>query len=381
MYKVIVGLVVGIVIGILFGTSVVAPRLQTEKSVRSDNQTDTEALTPQSSHGVGTSLGGSPESVTLSVSSGFSMDTPAVGKVLDILVEDIQRISGSKLAISFQEPETLVSVGEISAALSSQAIDAAFVSLRHLEPLAPSIRIASGLPFGHSAQKMALWVNQGSVRKRVNDAFPDAMIQAIPCGLELGFTGGWFSSEINSPTDLADKNIHAKGLAATLLREAGVQVVEHPAQQAIDALANGTIDGLVLGPVASDYRQGAAKGARVLYTDGWHRRSTLLVLALQRDIWNSLTPPLQAGLESACHNAVSNSLKLGIEAHFDALKSISADGVDVRRLPDNVAQILEEHWSKIVAAWLQEDAQFAAEWQALEVFTENHEIWEELQSR
>jgi len=79
-----------------------------------------------------------------------------------------------------------------------------------------------------------------------------------------------------------------------------------------------------------------------------HEPSTVLEVMINKDVWNGLSPDLQAIFETATADANVRSAQILNKANFEALKEMTEKhGVKVEKTPDDIHKKVLETWDQI----------------------------------
>lgn len=130
----------------------------------------------------------------------------------------------------------------------------------------------------------------------------------------------------------------------------GGTVVNMPAGEIFTAMQTGAIDATEwIGPY-NDLALGLHKAAKYYYTPGWQEPSVLFELDVNIKAWETLPPDLQAIVRAAARDVNGDMLDDYNAKNMEAMEQLKADGVEVRRLPDEVLARLKEVAAEVVDA-------------------------------
>jgi TRAP-type mannitol/chloroaromatic compound transport system substrate-binding protein len=148
--------------------------------------------------------------------------------------------------------------------------------------------------------------------------------------------GGWYRKEIASIADLQGLKMRIGGFAGKVIEKIGVVPQQIPGGDIYPALEKGTIDAAEwVGPY-DDEKLGFYKVAPYYYYPGWWEGGPTLATCVSLAKWNELPKNYQQVLATACEAANSNMM-----ANYDwknptALKSLVANGAQLRPFPQDV---------------------------------------------
>ncbi len=391
MQKLFVGIVVGTVIGVLFGASVVAPRLTPgqgepapERAIDSESAVNIVVLSDDTSPAIPTdpnepSLSDvGPVTLKWELASAFPSDLPLFGDLPQRLEQQIETLSGGRNSVRFHEPDRLAPVAELMDAVRSGAVDVAFTAPILDSDQIPALGLFGGSPFGPTATELLAWLYAGGGMEELENIYHDRALHVLPCGLLSAESGGWFRKKLSSIENLNGLRMRIDGLGAKVVARLGVEIIPLAVDDIASAFETGQIDAAEASLPSVDLALGIHATANVYYFPGWHQRTTLLVLIMRLDTWQSLSPVHQGYLSVSCGDNTRQSLAEGEATQFDALKNISGSGVEVLRLPVQVLDALREAWRVTEREQIEQDEEFARTWHSLSDFRRDFDIWSDL---
>jgi len=117
-----------------------------------------------------------------------------------------------------------------------------------------------------------------------------------------------------------------------------------------------------IGPY-NDLALGLHKAAKYYYTPGWQEPSVLFELDINIKAWETLPADLKAIVRAAARDVNGDMLDDYNAKNMEALEQLKADGVEVRRLPDEVLARLKEVAGEVVEASAAADPAAAKVWE------------------
>ncbi|MEM6341344.1 MAG: TRAP transporter substrate-binding protein DctP, partial [Pseudomonadota bacterium] len=200
----------------------------------------------------------------------------------------------------------------------------------------PGFAFFTGVPFGMTATELNNWYYHGNGAAMYDKLGEIFGLKSFLAGNTSTQAGGWFRNEITSPADFNGLKFRMPGLGGKVLGAMGASVQNLPGGEVYQALSSGAIDGTEwIGPWA-DEKAGFQEIAKYYYTAGFHEPAAGLAVALNRDVWDSLTPSQQAAVEiSSAHANVWNTSQY-LNNNGAALQRLQASGVQVSQFPDSV---------------------------------------------
>ncbi|MEE8393601.1 MAG: TRAP transporter substrate-binding protein [Rhodospirillales bacterium] len=401
MRNVVIGMVIGVVVGVVIGATVIAPRLTTDSTTperkaqasvviarqveKPQPQTKAEAVitahTQQAQEEPDTAITGlEPEAgaVRWVMASAYPSAMPQIGAMAKRLEREIWRISAGNMDIKFHEPGTLVDIKEMFNAVASGAIDAAFSWPGHWSGSIPALGLFAAVPFGPYAEEYLAWIYFGGGKELFESIYHPQGVHGVFCGMAPAEASGWFRRKIRVPEDLKGLKIRFSGLGGKVLGKLGAEIKNLEGGDIFAAFESGDIEAAEFSMPAIDLKLGFYKMAKHYYFPGWHQPATLLELLINLKLWEELPATARSQIEGVCGDNIRYGLAEGGAAQFQALKELSAKGVEIHRWPTEVLDALEEAWMEVSAEEQTADRDFRRVWKSLSAFRRNYAIWNEL---
>ena len=202
----------------------------------------------------------------------------------------------------------------------------------------PAFAFGTAVPFGLNSRQQNAWMYAGGGIDAMNLLFRDHGVYGLPAGNTGAQMGGWFRKEIESVADLKGLRMRIPGLGAATLARLGVDTVQLPGADAAAKLAAGEIDAAEwVGPF-DDLALGLHKSARYYYHPSWWEGCGMVHLFINLDQWNALPKPYQAVVTAEAAHANS-----AMQAAYDAsspgaLRTLVAEGAELRTFPQDVLE-------------------------------------------
>jgi TRAP-type mannitol/chloroaromatic compound transport system substrate-binding protein len=225
---------------------------------------------------------------------------------------------------------------------------------------APAAQFFTTIPFGMNAQEMNAWLHRGGGLELWREVY--APFNVLPfAGGNTGIQmAGWFNREINSIRDLRGLRMRIPGIAGDVFNRAGGTSVNIPGGELYTALQTGVIDAAEWVGPANDMAFGFHQIARYYYYPGWQEPGSTLELIVNKSAYESLPRDLQKIITVAARAANQDMLDGYTAQNNAALKTlVEEQGVQLRRLPDDVLQRLYEISMQIYAEQSAQDPLFA----------------------
>jgi TRAP-type mannitol/chloroaromatic compound transport system substrate-binding protein len=148
--------------------------------------------------------------------------------------------------------------------------------------------------------------------------------------------GGWYRKEIASLADLQGLKMRIGGFAGKIIEKLGVVPQQIAGGDIYPSLEKGTIDAAEwVGPY-DDEKLGFYKVAPFYYYPGWWEGGPTLSTMVNLDKWKELPAFYQGVLKAACEASNSNMMANYDYKNPTALKSLVANGAQLRPFPQDV---------------------------------------------
>ena len=148
--------------------------------------------------------------------------------------------------------------------------------------------------------------------------------------------GGWYRKEITVVHDLQGLKMQIGSFGGTIIEKLGVVPQQIAGGDIYPALEKGTIDAAKFVGPYDDEKLGFNKVAPFYYDPGWWEGGPTLLAMINHDKWKELMPEYQAILSTACEAANSNMMANYDWKNVTALKSLVANGAQLRPFPQDV---------------------------------------------
>ena len=399
MRNLIVGIVIGIVIGVVTGTTVIAPRLELPATLAAEKNRAQRHKPPEPASDTMYALGrvtpkktaiGAPRApvgkptlgVALAVNwrmaSTFSGDLPQIGKMAERLSEQVSAISNGQFSIKIYDPGTLVPLEGMLDAVRAGAIPAAFGTPASWTNKKTAFELFTSIPFGPSALEYIAWFYGGGGQQILNQMYHKVGVHGLICGALTTEGSGWFKTPIKTADDFKGLHLAYAGLAGKVMSKLGAQISTIALSDIPAALRSGLIDGAEASQPALDFGLNLHHTAAEYYFPGWHQPVSFLDIIVNLETWNMLSNTQKKQIETVCGDNLRYGIAAGGSLQFEALKRLTAEGVQVKIWPPEILAAFRAAWHEVVAEQIAGNREFKAVWQALSQFREDYAIWREI---
>ncbi len=268
---------------------------------------------------------------------------PGLGTAPEELADRIRAMSNGRLDIKVYGAGELVGAFEIFDAVSQGTAEMGHGAAYYWRGKLPVAAMFATVPFGMNTTEMTGWLHEGGGLELWRELYEPFNLYPFPGGNTGVQMAGWFNKEINSLADLQGLKMRIPGLGGEVLQRAGGVPVALPGGDVFTSLQTGVIDATEwVGPY-NDLALGLHTVAKYYYYPGWHEPGPSLETLVNKEAWASLPPDLQAIVEAACL-----TMDTLVPAEFTARNAaalqtmLDEHGVELRRLPDDVLDRLQE---------------------------------------
>ena len=273
---------------------------------------------------------------TLTMVTTWGRGSAGVGDAQQRVVDTVNALSGGTLTIDLKAAGELVGAFEVFDAVTSGQADMYHAADYYWVNQHPAFAFFTAVPFGMTAQEMANWYYHMGGNELHDELGQIFGVKAFLAGNTGAQGGGWFSKEITGPEDFQGLRFRMPGLGGQALGKLGASVQNIPGAEVYQALASGALDGTEwIGPWA-DEAAGFQEITKIYYTAGFHEPGAALSCAVNRDVYDSLTPAQQKIIEIASAECHQWSLAQFLSKNGSALARLQASGVNVLQFPDSV---------------------------------------------
>ncbi|MCA2010680.1 TRAP transporter substrate-binding protein [Pararhodobacter sp. CCB-MM2] len=295
------------------------------------------------------------------------------------LAEQITRITGGEIEVTFQNPGGVVPALEVFDAVGSGAVEAGWSTPGYWAGRVPALQLLAAVPFGPQAPEYLAWLKFGGGQEFLDELYEPHNIKSIICAVIAPEASGWFRNEINSVEDLRGLSMRFFGLGAKVMERMGVSTQLLAGGDIFPALELGTIDATEFSMPAIDLNLGFYQVASYYYFPGWHQQSTFFDLMINLDLWEELDEGTQFAIETVCDANIAYGLAEGEALQFDALRELEEEhGVNIRQWADEDLAALEAAWEEVAAELVAEDEDFARVYESYTTFRANYARWREI---
>jgi len=278
-------------------------------------------------------------------------------------VSRVNEMSGGALHIDLLPVNSVVKTSQMQDAVHRGVLDAAhYVPAYWYSKSKAASLFGTGPCFGWSSQEVLGWVHYGGGMDLFNElmgslglnvvSFFNSPMPAQPLG--------WFKKEITDASQMIGLKYRTVGLAADVMLEMGMSVVQLPGGEIQPAMKSGLIDAAEFNNPTSDRDFGMQDVAKHYMLASFHQSQEFFEVTFNKKKFDKLSDELKAILKYASEAENSNFYWNNTKRYADDLvKLTSEQGVSAHRTPDSVMSAELDAWDKVVDRISAEDEFFA----------------------
>ena len=294
--------------------------------------------------------GASSQTFNWKMVTSWPKNFPGVGVGAERFATLVNEMSNGRLKVKVYAAGELVPALEVFDAVSRGTAEMGHGAPYYWKGKVPAAQFFCALPFGPNAQEMNAWLHKGGGMQLWEETYKPFGVLPMACGATGVQTAGWFNKEINSVDDFNGLKMRTPGLGGEVLTKMGGTVVNMPAGEIFTALQTGAIDATEwIGPY-NDQALGLHKAAKYYYTPGWQEPNVTFELDINIKAWETLPADLQAIVRAAARDVNGDMLDDYNARNMEAMEQLKGEGVEVRRLPDEVLAKLKTVAAEVVDA-------------------------------
>ena len=277
-------------------------------------------------------------------------------------VNRVNEMSGGKLKIDLLPVNSVVKTGQMQDAVHRGVLDGAhYVPAYWYSKSAAASLFGTGPCWGWSANEMLGWIHYGGGR---------ALFYELMGSLDLNIVSffnsampaqplGWFKEQIKKSSQMKGLKYRTVGLAADVLGEMGMSVVQLPGGDIQPAMKSGLIDAAEFNNPTSDSDFGMQDVSKHYHLASFHQSQECFEITFNKKKFDSLSPELQKILEYASEAENSNFFWNNTLRYADDLVKLKNKlGVNVYRTPDSVMADQLKAWDVITKKFSNKDPFF-----------------------
>lgn len=278
-------------------------------------------------------------------------------------VRRVNEMSGGSLKIDLLGVGAVVKTAEMQTAVHKGVLDGAHLVTAYWYSKSPVASLfGTGPCFGWSANELMGWIQYGGGK----ELYYELMHDKLKLDLVGFFSGpmpaqplGWFKKHITDSSQMKGLKYRTVGLAADVLQEMGMSVVQLPGGEIQPAMKSGLIDAAEFNNPTSDKDFGMQDVSKHYHLASFHQSQESFEIIFNKSRFDKLSPEHQKILEYASEAASADMAWKAMERYSQDLLKLKNDyGVNVYRTPDSVMDDQLKAWDIVIKRFTDSDPFF-----------------------
>ncbi|MEM8876347.1 MAG: twin-arginine translocation signal domain-containing protein [Pseudomonadota bacterium] len=287
----------------------------------------------------------------------------------------VNEMSGGSLTVEVLSVDAVVKTSQMQDAVHRGVLDAAhYVPAYWYGKSKAASLFGTGPCFGWSSQEVLGWVYAGGGLELFNELMDSLRLNVVsffnsPMPAQ---PMGWFKEQITDASQMEGLKYRTVGLAADVLLEMGMSVVQLPGGEIQPAMKSGLIDAAEFNNPTSDRDFGMQDVSKHYHLASFHQSQEFFEVTINKDRFNALSDEHKAIIKNASM-AENSGFYWGNTKRYsdDLLKLQEADGVNVYRTPDSVMEAQLKAWDTVTERIAGEDPFFAKVMESQKAYAKN----------
>ena len=277
-------------------------------------------------------------------------------------VKRVNDMAGGSLKNDLLPVNSVVKTSQMQDAVHRGVLDGAHYVPAYWYSKSPAASLfGTGPCWGWSAQELLGWIQYGGGMQLFNK-----LMGSLGLNLVSFFNSpmpaqplGWFKEQIKKSSQMKGLKYRTVGLAADVLGEMGMSVVQLPGGEIQPAMKSGLIDAAEFNNPTSDSDFGMQDVSKHYHLASFHQSQEAFEITFNKKKFDGLAPELQKILEYASEAENSNFFWHNTLRYADDLVKLKNKlGVNVYRTPDSVMADQLKAWDVITKKFSKKDAFF-----------------------
>ena len=290
-------------------------------------------------------------------------------------VDRVNAMAGKGLRIDLLSVNSVVKTSQMQDAVHRGVLDGAHYVPAYWYSKSPVASLfGTGPCFGWSAQEMLGWIHFGGGKELFNE-----LMETLGLNLVSFFNSpmpaqplGWFKEQIKSSAQMKGLKYRTVGLAADVMTEMGLSVVQLPGGEIQPAMKSGLIDAAEFNNPTSDSDFGMQDVSKHYHLASFHQSQECFEVTFNKKKFDSLSKELQAILEYASEAENSNFYWYSTLRYANDLTKLKEKhGVNVYRTPDSIMSDQLKAWDRVLDRISAKDKFFAKVVKSQKVYAKN----------
>ncbi|MGB0684294.1 MAG: TRAP transporter substrate-binding protein [Magnetovibrionaceae bacterium] len=275
----------------------------------------------------------------------------------------VNDVSGGDLKIDLLGVGAVVKTSEMQTAVHNGVLDAAHLVTAYWYSKSPVASLfGTGPCFGWSANELMGWFQYGGGRALYDELINDNLqlnVKGFLSGPMPAQPLGWFKEQVTSSAQMNGLKYRTVGLAADVLQEMGMSVVQLPGGEIQPAMKSGLIDAAEFNNPTSDKDFGMQDVSKHYHLGSYHQSQESFEIIFNKTLYDRLPANHQRILEVCSEAASADMAWKAMERYSQDLIALQEQyGVNVYQTPDSVLSEQLAAWDVVVKRFVDSDPFF-----------------------
>jgi TRAP-type mannitol/chloroaromatic compound transport system substrate-binding protein len=279
-------------------------------------------------------------------------------------VNRVNEMSGGSLKINYLDVGAVVKTAELQTAVHRGVLDGAhLVTAYWYSKDASASLFGTGPCWGWTANNLLGWMRYGGGQ----ELYDELMHKKLKLNLVGFFSGpmpaqpfGWFKKPIKGLKDIKGLKYRTVGLAANVLQEMGMSVVQLPGGEIQPAMERGLIDAAEFNNPTSDKDFGMQDVAKNYYLGSFHQSQETFEIIFNKSRFDKLSKEHKAIIKYASEAASADMSWKAQDRYSADLETLKTKhGVKVMQTPLDIQREQLNAWDKVLKDFVNKDPFFA----------------------
>jgi TRAP-type mannitol/chloroaromatic compound transport system substrate-binding protein len=219
--------------------------------------------------------------------------------------------SGGDLKIEIVPVGTVAPATDQLDAVSKGTLDGAHGAMSNAYAKSAALALwGSGPSFGMDANMLLAWHKTGGGRELLEKVYSAINVNVVSFPYAPLYTRplGWFGKPVTKAEDFKGLKFGATGIGADVFTAMGAEVKRVAGNEAVVAMADGSIEAAESEDPSSDRELGFASAAKICMLQSYHRSAEQLEILFNKARFNALPAKLRAVLGVAVDAASQNAM-------------------------------------------------------------------------
>jgi TRAP-type mannitol/chloroaromatic compound transport system substrate-binding protein len=272
-------------------------------------------------------------------------------------------MSGGSLMIEVLPVDSVVKTSQMQDAVHRGVLDAAhYVCAYWYSKSKTASLFGTGPCFGWSSNEVLGWVYHGGGQELFDELMEELQLNVVsffnsPMPAQ---PLGWFNEQITSVEQINGLKYRTVGLAADVMLEMGMSVVQLPGGEIQPAMKSGLIDAAEFNNPTSDREFGMQDVSKDYMLASYHQSQEFFEITFNKRKFDALSDEHKAIIENASMAENTNFWWNNTTQYAKDLQTLmNEQGVSVHRTPDDVMAAQLAAWDVVIERISNEDPFFA----------------------